>query len=125
MTDLMTTHDTLLADYLAFWNETDAGRRATIGERTFTADVTYVDPRASVGGREALSALVEAVHAQMPGMRFSPGDLVDAHHDVVRFRWHLGPDAAPDAVVGFDVATVAEDGRMTSIVGFLDRVPQG
>ncbi|MGH1563159.1 nuclear transport factor 2 family protein [Mumia sp. DW29H23] len=125
MTDVITTYDTLLADYLAFWNEADPQARATVAERTFTADVHYVDPQASVSGRDALTEHVGAVHAALPGMTFSIGDLVDGHHDVVRFRWFLGPAADPRLIEGFDVATLSEEGRITSVIGFLDKVPQG
>lgn len=125
MTELTTTaYETLLADYLAFWNEADADVRATIAERTFTPDVSYTDPQAAVSGRDALSNLVGAVHQQMPGMRFSPGNLVDGHHDLLRFTWNLGPDTSPDLVVGADVAVLSPEGRMSHIAGFLDRVPQ-
>ncbi|KAA1419863.1 nuclear transport factor 2 family protein [Mumia zhuanghuii] len=119
-----TSYDTLLSDYLAFWNETDADLRATIAERTFAPGVTYVDPQAEVSGREALSELVGAVHQQLPGARFSPGDLVDGHHDVLRFTWNLGPEGAPDTIVGADVALLTPEGRMSHIVGFIDRAPR-
>jgi hypothetical protein len=125
MTELtITAYETLLADYLAFWNEPDAEARAAIADRTFTPDVSYTDPQAAVTGREALSDLVGAVHQQLPGMRFSSGDLVDGHHDLLRFTWHLGPAAAPDTIVGADVAVLTAEGRMSHIAGFLDRVPQ-
>ncbi|MFD1827887.1 nuclear transport factor 2 family protein [Mumia zhuanghuii] len=126
MTELTTTpYETLLADYLAFWNETDADARATLADRTFTPDVSYTDPQAAVTGREALTDLVGALQAQLPGMRFTPGDLVDGHHDLVRFTWNLGPEGAPDTIVGADVALLSPEGRMSYIAGFLDRVPQG
>ncbi|WP_370613915.1 nuclear transport factor 2 family protein [Mumia sp. Pv 4-285] len=125
MTELTTTaYETLLADYLAFWNEPDAAVRATIADRTFTPDVSYVDPQAEVSGRAALSDLVGAVHQQLPGMRFTPAELVDGHHDVLRFGWNLGPEGAEDLIVGADVAVLAAEGRMSHVVGFLDRVPQ-
>jgi hypothetical protein len=44
-----------------------------------------------------------------------------------RFRWTLSPDgtiSADDAaVIGFDVATFGEDGRIERVLGFLDKVP--
>jgi hypothetical protein len=43
---------------------------------------------------------------------------------VARFRWGLAPEGAGEPVViGFDVAVVAEDGRLRSVLGFLDKVP--
>lgn len=40
-----------------------------------------------------------------------------------RFRWELGPDGGPAPIAGFDVALVDADGRLTDVLGFLDRVP--
>ena len=37
--------------------------------------------------------------------------------------WELGPAGAEAIVVGFDVAVLAEDGRMEAVHGFLDKVP--
>ena len=48
---------------------------------------------------------------------------VDAHHRQVRFTWGLGPEGAEPLVMGFDVAVCDGDGRLSSVLGFLDRVP--
>jgi hypothetical protein len=48
---------------------------------------------------------------------------VDGHHDQVRFSWELGPAGADAPVAGFDVAVVSDDGRIQTVLGFLDRVP--
>lgn len=113
----------LVADYLQAWNATEPQARRALIERVFAADVRYVDPLADVTGTDALDALVAGVQAQFPGMRFSGVGEVDAHHDVCRFRWGLGPEGAEPVVIGFDVATVASDGRIAAVHGFLDRVP--
>ena len=115
----------LVQAYLDAWNATDAAARRALIEQVFTPDVRYVDPLADVTGTEALDALVAAVQQQFPGMRFSPVGEVDAHHDVCRFRWGLGPEGAEPLVIGFDVAAVAADGRIAAVHGFLDRVPAG
>jgi hypothetical protein len=115
----------LVADYLDAWNATDpADRRARL-ERLCTPDVRYVDPLADVTGVDALDALIGAVQGRFPGLRFAPVGDVDGHHDVYRFRWGLGPDGAEPMVIGFDVAAVAPDGRVATVHGFLDRVPEG
>jgi hypothetical protein len=116
---------TLVADYLDAWNATDpADRRARL-ERLCTADVRYVDPLADVTGIEALDALIGTVRERFPGLRFIPVGDVDAHHDVCRFRWGLGPEGAEPMVIGFDVAAVGADGCITTVHGFLDQVPEG
>jgi hypothetical protein len=116
---------TAVQRYLEAWNATDpAGRRAAI-EAAFAADARYVDPLADVTGTDALDTLIAGVQEQFPGMRFTAVGDVDAHHDVCRFRWGLGPEGAEPLVIGFDVATVGGDGRITGVQGFLDKVPAG
>jgi len=52
---------------------------------------------------------------------------VDGHHGQARFTWALGPDdsnvVGEAPVVGFDVVTLDDAGKITSVLGFLDRVP--
>jgi hypothetical protein len=48
---------------------------------------------------------------------------VDSHHRQARFTWGLGPAEVEPLVIGFDVAVAGEDGRLTSVLGFLDKVP--
>ncbi|GAA2646224.1 nuclear transport factor 2 family protein [Paractinoplanes durhamensis] len=119
----MSDFGTVVDRYLAAWNETDpAARRAAI-DTLFAKDVRYVDPLASVEGRDALDGLIGAVQQQFPGLVFSPGGPVDAHHDQARFTWNLGTPGAEPLVIGFDVAELDTDGRIRRVLGFLDRVP--
>jgi hypothetical protein len=113
----------LVQPYLAAWNETDPIARRSAIEAIFTPDVRYVDPLADVRGMDALDALIAGAQQQFPGMEFRPVGDVDAHHDVCRFQWGLGPAGAEPLVIGFDVAAIAADGRITTVHGFLDRVP--
>jgi hypothetical protein len=120
---MMSDFDTVVSRYLAVWNETDpAARRKRIDE-LFAEDVRYVDPMAAVTGREALDGLIGAVQQQFPGLTFSLGNPVDAHHDQARFTWHLSAVPGETLVEGFDVAEVDADGRIYQVLGFLDRVP--
>ena len=108
--------------YLAAWNATDSAARRTALEAVFTPDVTYVDPLVDVRGIDALEATIAAVQGQFPGYVFTPLGAVDAHHDVVRFGWGLGPQGQEPVVEGFDVA-VTDGARISSVTGFLDKVP--
>ncbi|GAA2300482.1 nuclear transport factor 2 family protein [Nonomuraea roseoviolacea subsp. roseoviolacea] len=115
----------LVQRYLAAWNETDAtARRAALAE-VFAEDATYTDPLVSVRGLDGLDATIAAVQGQFGGLVFSLGGAVDAHHDIARFTWNLGPEGAEPLAVGFDVAVIGEDGRITQVLGFLDKVPAG
>jgi hypothetical protein len=116
----------IVDNYLAAWNEGDDEARAKLVGEVFTADATYTDPLAEVAGREGINALIGAARGQFPGMVFSSGGPVDQHHDIARFTWHLGPEgAAEPLVIGFDVAKVDAEGRIATVFGFLDKVPQG
>jgi NAD(P)-dependent dehydrogenase (short-subunit alcohol dehydrogenase family) len=109
--------------YLAAWNQTDAAARRTALEALVAGEARYVDPMADVTGPEGLDALIAAVQAQFAGLTFSLHGAVDAHHDTARFQWALGPAGTEPAVIGSDVITVGADGRITQILGFLDKVP--
>ena len=54
---------------------------------------------------------------QFPGFVFTPVGPVDAHHQVARFSWGLGPAGADPIVIGFDVITTDADGRIDTVVG--------
>jgi hypothetical protein len=113
---------TVVDNYIAAWNETDAdGRRALIAE-TFANDATYVDPLVTGDGADGIDAMIAGVQGAYPGHSFKLASGPDAHHDRVRFTWHLiGPDGAGPIAIGIDFATVAEDGRLQNVTGFLEQ----
>jgi hypothetical protein len=119
----MTDINGIVDGYIAMWNETDAAKRAELIEAVWTDKAAYTDPLAAVEGREAISAVVEAVQGQFPGYTFRLGGNIDAHHDVARFTWELAQGDGEALVIGFDVAVCGEDGRIDSVLGFLDKVP--
>jgi hypothetical protein len=109
--------------YLAVWNEIDAAKRRALIDEVFAEHASYVDPMAEAHGRDAIDATVAAVQAQFAGWTFTLAGPVDAHHQQARFTWALGPDGVEPIVVGFDVAVCDDNGRLTSVLGFLDKVP--
>ena len=119
----MTATPDLAGRYLAAWNATDPAARRTLVEEVFAEDVRYTDPMADVAGRDGLEATIAAVQAQFPGWVFRLAGPADAHHHQLRFTWHLGPDGAEPPVIGSDVAVTDGDGRIRTVLGFLDRVP--
>ncbi|WP_432013275.1 nuclear transport factor 2 family protein [Streptomyces cucumeris] len=117
-------YDATVARYFEAWNATDAGTLAKAVAAALTEDGTYTDPLTDVRGHQELAAVIAGVHEQFPGFEFRHTGTVDGHHDTARFTWELVSTADGSApVAGFDVITLAEDGRVRSVLGFLDRVP--
>ncbi|MEV5199827.1 nuclear transport factor 2 family protein [Streptomyces sp. NPDC053720] len=120
----MTAYDEAVQRYFAAWNAATDEELAKAVAAAFTEDATYTDPLADVRGHEELTAAVDGAHQQFPGFVFRLSGTPDGHHDIVRFGWELVSTADGSApVAGFDVITLADDGRITSVSGFLDRVP--
>jgi hypothetical protein len=119
----MTDFPALAARYIDAWNETDAGARERLVAQVWAEDARYVDPLVEATGRAQIAATIGAVQGQFPGLVFRLSGPVDGHHDQARFGWELGPAGEPAPIAGFDVVTVDADGRMTTVLGFLDRVP--
>lgn len=113
----------IIEKYLAAWNATDDTARQELIASVYTEDARYTDPLADVTGHEQIDGLLATVQGQFAGLEFRLGGPVDAHHDIARFTWHLGPAGEEPVVVGFDVVQLAADGRIARVLGFLDKVP--
>lgn len=119
----MSTYEDLATRYIDCWNETDPAARREAVAALWTEDARYVDPLGDAAGRDAIDATIAAVQERFPGFVFALAGAVDGHHDQLRFTWELGPAGADAPIAGFDVATTNGDGRLRTVVGFLDRVP--
>jgi hypothetical protein len=109
--------------YIAAWNEQDPVRRHHLLEEFWSADASYADPLMRGAGHDAIGALIKAVQARFPEFQFTLDGAVQGYAEHIRFSWGLGP-AGQDAVIkGTDFVTM-RDGRIQSVVGFLDQVPQ-
>jgi SnoaL-like protein len=111
----------VVQSYIAMWNETTPEDRRAIIADTFADDARYLDPIMSGEGRDGIDAMVAGAQKQFPGARFELTAGPDAHHDRVRFAWAMvsANDGAPVAA-GVDFATVAGDGRLRDVTGFLE-----
>jgi hypothetical protein len=113
----------VVARYLDCWNETDPVARRRLIDEVWAADAEYIDPLTEARSRAAIDATIAAVQGQFPGLTFSQAGPADAHHRQARFSWHLGPEGGDPLVVGFDVVVIDEQNKITSVFGFLDKVP--
>ncbi|MFE0101565.1 nuclear transport factor 2 family protein [Streptomyces sp. NPDC059009] len=119
-----TAYETAVARYFEAWNTQGADDRAKAVAAAWTEDGTYTDPLADVAGHEGIAAVIAGAGEQFPGFEFRQTGTVDGHHDTARFTWELVSVADGSApVAGSDVITLAEDGRIRTVLGFLDRLP--
>ena len=119
----MSDYPTLAERYIAAWNEPDADARRRAVAELWTDDGRYVDPLVEVAGTEGIAAAIGAVQGQFPGFVFRLAGPVDGHHEQLRFSWELGPEGAAAPIAGSDVAVTDGNGRLRTVLGFLDRVP--
>jgi hypothetical protein len=119
----MSDFPVLAQRYIAVWNQIDEQARRRAVDELFTDDARYVDPMAEASGREQIAATIGAVQQQFPGFVFRLTGPVDGHHDQARFSWELGPVGSAAPIAGFDVAVTDGNGRICTVLGFLDRVP--
>ncbi|ABW14396.1 isomerase [Parafrankia sp. EAN1pec] len=117
----MDDFETLALSYITAWNETDPSTRRAVVEKVLAPDARYVNPIAAAEGHDAIDTTIIAVQGQFPGLTMTPPGPVDAHHAQARFTWGLGSAGAEPLVVGFDVIECGADGRITQVLGFLDK----
>jgi hypothetical protein len=120
----MTEATELVHRYLEVWNEKDDDLRRAAVAALWAQDGCYLDPLTEVTGHDGISALIGVVQQQLPDHVFRLLDGVDAHHNIARFTWELVPrDGRESIAEGFDVAVIDDDGRIGSVLGFLDKAP--
>lgn len=113
----------IVRTYLQTWNSTDPQARTALLTEHWAPAATYTDPLADATGRDAIGTTIGAVHEQFPGFVFTQVGEPDHHHRQVRFQWGLGPAGAEPVIIGFDVLVTDEQGRIETVLGFLDKVP--
>ena len=120
----MTDVNTIARRYIELWNEKTPSRRREMLAADWTADARYVDPLMSGDGLDGVDALIAGVQQRFPDFSFKLIGDANGYGDHVRFSWGLGPDGVDSPIKGTDFAVLRE-GRIRSITGFLDQVPQG
>jgi hypothetical protein len=114
----------LVINYVAAWNERDARRRRELVAKTWGERGSYVDAHRQATGIDAIDAMIQTAQKQFPGYSLRLVSGIEAHNGHVRFSWSAGgtPDA-PLYLGGTDFASVGNDGRLQSVVGFTDAAP--
>jgi len=120
----MTDIERVIEGYIAVWNETDPGHRRDLIAQTWTDDAVYVDPMLRGDGPDGIDAMTAGVQAKFPGHEFRRTGTADAHNGRVRFGWEMvNTTSNAPLIAGIDIGEIAPDGRLRSIVGFLDLAP--
>jgi len=110
--------------YIACWNERDSVKRRKLVAETWAEEGAYEDAHRKATGQEALDAMLAKAQETYPGFRLRLISKIEAHSRFVRFSWGAGgTDAAPLYLGGTDFVTLGEDGRASSVVGFVDASP--
>ena len=129
MTDANANARTIASRYIELWNEKAPNRRRNLLAANWASDATYIDPLMRSDGHDGIDAMIAGVQQRFPDFAFTLigqpngyGDDVSFAH--VRFSWGLGPEGVDSPIKGTDFAVV-RDGRIQSITGFLDQIPQG
>jgi hypothetical protein len=112
-----------IESYVASWNETDPARRSAAIARAWADKGSYRDPLMASDGHAGIDAMLAGVQAKFPGFVLKRTSKVDSHNGAVRFAWSLGPASGPSVVEGVDFGTLTPDGRLATIVGFIDKMP--
>jgi SnoaL-like protein len=117
----MTNVNETVVRYIAAWNERDPKRRR---ELVAAEDGSYIDAHRHGKGHGAIDAMLATTQAQFPGYRLNLISGIEAHNNFVRFSWAAGgTNDAPLYLGGTDFATLAPDGRINVVAGFIDAAP--
>lgn len=133
------TPDAVVEAYVASWNETDPARRRAFLAAAWTETGIYRDPVMAGDGPAGIDAMLAGVQAKFPGFVLARTSKIDTHSGslggspggpsgspgarYLRFTWSLGLAEGPSVVEGVDFCTLAPDGRLASVVGFIDKMP--
>jgi hypothetical protein len=120
----MTNINETVVRYIAAWNERDPKRRRELVAATWAEDGSYIDAHRNGKGHGAIDAMLATTQAQFPGYRLNLVSGIEVHNNFVRFSWAAGGTSeAPLYLGGTDFATLAPDGRISVVAGFVDAAP--
>jgi SnoaL-like domain len=96
------------------FSERNPKRRRAAVERTYTEDVTFIDPDGEFVGRQALSDQAQKLlDGVLAGFAFEEDGPRYVGLDIAALAWRVGPPGNPVAR-GIDILTL-RDGRVSSV----------
>ena len=118
----------LVARYVALWNEPDVDRRRQEIVALWTPDGLHYAKSHTCHGYCALEHRVTGSYERSiaPGLNlFRHAGNIDAHHNVVRFDWHMVRRESGDiAATGSELIVLADDGRIQADYQFVEPDPK-
>lgn len=115
----------LMESFQAALSEPDDDERMAHLEACFEPDGTFQDQAGVARGREELSAFIGGTHGFQPGIRCELDHDPEQSHEWIRFSWRWKGDDGTVLVSGSSVARVSPEGRLATVIGFLDEDPVG
>ncbi len=112
--------------YFEFWNERDQERRRLLIGQIWSDDASLIGPLFRADGADGIDGIAAGIQEHFSEHEFRMVGVPNAHNDAVRFGWELVPTTGESAVAaGVDFGRLTTDGRIRSIVSFVDLFPAG
>lgn len=120
----MSDIQTFVEDYIAVWNEPDAGRRRQLIRTLWQEDARHLARTLEAVGHTGIEKRVADAYdkwVKEKGNIFRLQGGVDGHHDTVKLRWEMLPVAGGEVIsVGFDFLVLGGDGRIRTGYQFIE-----
>ncbi|WP_037577842.1 hypothetical protein [Phaeacidiphilus oryzae] len=131
MTDTTTTESDaraldLLDRYVRFWNAGSEEEQRRLADEVFAEGVEYSSHVGVFGGKQALAGFRRQFADHVGAFTLRLREQPQRHHHCARLKWELltGKEETSFAT-GTDVLSIADNGRIVSIIAFLDQPPEG
>ena len=115
---------TFVQDYIAVWNEPDAGKRRQLIRTLWQEDAHHLARTLEAVGHAGIEKRVTDAYdkwVKEKGNVFRLQRGVDGHHDTVKLRWEMLPAAGGAVIsVGFDFLVLGGDGRIRTGYQFIE-----
>jgi hypothetical protein len=113
----------IVGAYEAAWKQPDAGKRDALLEEAWSKKGVFKDPAGAVSGRAALSKHIGQFHKDFPDTQAQRTSRIDFYGRSFRFSWKMVFAKDGRVLEGIDFGEVGADGKISSITGFWQPLP--
>ncbi|WP_255954928.1 isomerase [Streptomyces odontomachi] len=114
-----------LQEYVRFWNADTEQEQRRLAAAALGDGVEYCAEIGILTGAQALMNFRNQFTAHMGDVALRLRARPQVHHDRARLQWEILTGDGASFATGTDVIQLDEDGRIGSVVAFLDRAPEG